>query len=185
MIASGLRAGLPPGHALGIAGECTQWGRIEAQRLHRVAASIGLPAPYGAWHDPADVGAADDAYRTVEAVWALALDTGAPLADAIDTVSTHIREDGAVRQRLDAQSAAPRASQRLLTLLPLLGPVLAVFVGADLVELYLASRAGTASVLVGLCLTAFGGWWTRSMVLAALAPRRYADIVRSRRGDTR
>lgn len=177
MVAAGLRAGLPPGDALGIARDCTAWGRAEADRLNRVADAIGLPTQSGGWQDPADPETARDAYRTLDAVWTLALDTGAPLADAVDTVSAHIREEGAVRERLQAQSAAPRTSQRLLTLLPLLGPVLALFIGADLVELYLASPAGTVSIAVGAALTVLGGWWSRSMVIAALAPRRYGDIA--------
>lgn len=184
MVASGLRAGLPPGEALMIAGECTSWGRAEAARLRRVADAIGLPTRTRGWQDPADTATANQAYRTLDAVWTLALDTGAPLADAIDSVSTHIREDGAVRDRLAAQASAPRTSQRLLTVLPLLGPVLALFIGADLIELYLASVAGTVSVVVGLCLTVVGGWWSRAMVVAALAPRRYTDIARGQRGGS-
>lgn len=185
MVASGLRAGLPPVHALGIAADCTDWGRSEAVRLHRVSAAIGLDAGTGAWQDPGDTATARDAYRTLDAVWTLALETGAPLADAIETVSAHIREEGAIRERLDAQSAAPRTSQRLLTFLPLLGPVLALFIGADLVELYFVSALGTVSVAVGLGLTVLGGWWSRSMVLTALAPRRYSDIAGAHPWDSR
>ena len=177
MVASALRSGLPPAEALGIAGECTDWGRSQAERLRRVAAAVGAPDGPSGWRDSHDSGAAADAYRTLDAVWTLALDTGAPLADALDTLSRHVRDEAAMRGRLDAQSAAPRTSQRLLTLLPLLGPVLALFIGVDVVDLYLASAAGAAAVVIGLALTVLGGWWSRSMVAAALAPRTYDEVT--------
>lgn len=174
IVASALRAGLPPAVALAVARDATHWGRCEAERVARVVARLDRGVvTASAWSLSSDEGAAADAYRTVGGVWDLALQTGGPLADAVDYLSGHLREQARLHGRLGALAAGPRASARLLTLLPLAGPALAVLVGADPQDLYLSSPAAGASAVIGLVLTAVGWRWSRAMVVRAARPRRY------------
>lgn len=178
IVAGGLRAGLTPGAALQVATDSTEWGRDERTRITRVTAALSdgrSTSP--AWREETDAGEASDAYRVVGAVWDLAIETGAPLAAAVLTVADHLREEARVAGRLNALAAGPRASQRLLTLLPVIGPVLAVLIGADPMDLYLTSPAGSVSAAIGLVLTVIGWRWSRSMVRAAAQPRRYGEVA--------
>jgi len=174
VVVSALRAGLPPLEALRIMAESTEWGRLEHRRVAGVCGRIAQGAPTRpAWTDPDGEGEVPDAYRIVGGVWDLAGRTGAPLADAVTQVAGHLREQARMRHRLDALAAAPRTSQRLLTLLPLVGPLLAVLVGADPMSLYASSPVAAGSALLGLALTAVGWRWSRRLVTAAARPRRY------------
>jgi tight adherence protein B len=174
VVASALRVGLSPAVAVAVARDATAWGRCEGERVERVRASLELGvATTSAWLLPSDEDAAADAYRMVGGVWDLALQTGGPLADAVDYLSGHLREQARLRGRLEALAAGPRASARLLTLLPLVGPALAVLIGADPQDLYLSSPAAGVSAVIGMALTAVGWRWTRAMVREAARPRRY------------
>ncbi|MFN2319836.1 MAG: type II secretion system F family protein [Dermatophilaceae bacterium] len=177
VVASALRAGLPPGVSLSIARGSTDWGRLEEARVTNVIDRLdrGLTT-CSAWLLPSDEGEAADAYRMVGSVWDLALQTGGPLAEAVDYLTDHLREQARLHGRLEALAAGPRASARLLTLLPLVGPALAVLVGADPRDLYLSSPVAGGSAIIGLALTAVGWRWSRAMVRKAARPRRYARI---------
>jgi len=181
VIVSGLRAGLPPAMALTIARDSTAWGRVEAERAAGVVARLGQGvATRSAWLQSSDEGPAADAYRTVGSVWDLALQTGGPLSDAVGYLTDHLREQSRLTGRLEALAAGPRASAGLLTLLPLVGPALAVVVGAHPQDLYLSSPVAGASVVTGLLLTGVGWRWSRAMVREAARPRRYATASHSR-----
>lgn len=174
VVVAALRAGLPPGDALHIMAESTEWGRVEQERVAHVCERVGQGAPTRpAWTEPGGEGKVSDAYRTVGGVWDLAGRTGAPLADALVQVADHLREQARMRDRLDALAAAPRTSQRLLTLLPLVGPVLAVLVGADPMALYASSPVAVGAAILGLVLNVVGWRWSRRLVAAAARPRPY------------
>lgn len=181
IVAAGLRAGLAPAEALKVAADSTVWGRDEADRVSRVVARVERgAATASAWVAPGDSRPAADCYRSVGSVWDLAQQTGGPLADAVHYVSEHLREQARLQGRLAALAAGPRASARLLTLLPLAGPVLAMMVGADPAQVYLSSPAAGASVVIGLGLTVVGWRWSRALVNEAARPRRYGS--RAHRG---
>jgi tight adherence protein B len=172
--AAALRAGLSPSAALALVADATAWGAREAVRVEAVRRRMALGRPTReAWCRPGDSRGEADAHHAVAGVWDLALQTGGPLADAVDDLAGHLREEARLRGRLEALAAGPRTSRRLLTVLPLAGPVLAVLIGADLGQLYASSIAGAASVLTGIALTGVGWWWSRSMVEAATRPRPY------------
>ena len=141
----------------------------------------GLPTT-PAWSTSSDDAAAADAYRVVGSVWDLALETGGPLADAVEDLTGHLREQVRLNGRLEALAAGPRASARLLTLLPVVGPALAVLIGADPADLYLSSPVASGSAVAGLMLTVLGWRWSRAMVRSAARPRRYAAVDPSGEG---
>lgn len=175
VVASALEVGLPATAALAAAGESTAWGIAESARLDRVITCLSQGSPTAAaWHAPSDHATATDAFRTVGGVWDLALQTGGPLAEAVRALSGHLREQSRLQGRLEVLAAGPRTSATVLTLLPLVGPAIAVVVGADPGRLYLATPLAGASATVGLLLTGAGWWWSKAMVERAARPPRYA-----------
>lgn len=177
-LAAALRAGLSPADALRVCASATEWGLQQPERMTQVARAVARGDPCGsAWHLPNDSREAEEAYRSLAAVWEVALDTGAPLAEALVTLSDQLREEARIRSRLDALAAAPRTSQRLLTLLPIVGPGLALLVGADPTHLYFSSSMGAVSAVAGVLLTVIGWRWSRAMVAAAVRPRSYAEAT--------
>lgn len=172
--AAALRAGLSPSAALSLVASATSWGGQETARVEAVAGRMrrGLPT-HDAWCRPGDAGSTLESYRAVASVWDLAVRTGGPLSDAVEDLATHLREEARLRGRLDALAAGPRTSRRLLSGLPLAGPVLAVLIGADAREMYTSTVFAMASVVTGLALTGLGWWWSRNLVERATRPRPY------------
>lgn len=102
---------------------------------------------------------------------------GAPLATSLERAAEHAEE------RIDAllgrQSAlaAPRATGRILSWLPLLGLGLGVLMGSDPVGVLTGSVLGALTGLLGLGLAFAGRRWT-----AALVHRAEVESMRSRTG---
>lgn len=102
---------------------------------------------------------------------------GAPLATSLERAAEHAEE------RIDAllgrQSAlaAPRATGRILSWLPLLGLGLGVLMGSDPVGVLTGSILGVLTGMLGLGLAFAGRRWT-----AALVHRAEAESIRSSTG---
>lgn len=107
--------------------------------------------------------------RVIARAWRLALTTGAPAAATTGAAAAAVRARVAAHQRTVAALAGPRASMRLLTLLPLGGPVLTAVVGLDPTGLY-AGGAARVSAGLGLGLTALGWWWASALLRRAARP---------------
>ena len=94
--------------------------------------------------------------------WALGLDCGAPLTEAVEASAGALRSASAAQRRAASARAGPRASMWLLTVLPLVGPIAALAIGADPVATF-GQPIAVGSVVVGLVLTALGWWWSRRL----------------------
>jgi tight adherence protein B len=178
-LAPALRAGLPPAAALRLV---TRSGAPSGPRpstsvpsgsgalddLAEAAAQGGPLAP--TWSAYADALSSSD-LRLVAAAWSLCDALGSPLAPTVATVADAVRRRRAVRQRIAAASAGPRATMRVLTALPLTGPLVALAVGVSPGDLY-AEPAGAASLVVGLVLLLLGRFWAGRLVGAVAAEPR-------------
>ena len=167
-LAPALRAGLPPVAALRlVASSSSADGPLPG--LGR-AAALGEPlAPI--WSSYAESTRSDD-LRLVAAAWSMCDTLGSPLATTVAAVSDVVRRRRVVRQRTAAALAGPRATMRVLTALPLSGPVLALAVGVSPGDLY-RPPAGLFSLVVGLVVLAFGRLWAARMIRAvSVEPRR-------------
>ncbi|MGA0945546.1 MAG: hypothetical protein ACO3UW_07235, partial [Candidatus Nanopelagicales bacterium] len=86
----------------------------------------------------------------------------AGLADALDRLVTQERRAEEVRRELDAHLAAPRATARMLALLPALGIGLGLVLGGDPLGWLLGTTIGWACLALGLVLVGIGlGWASR------------------------
>lgn len=168
-----VRAGVPPvaawshaasgaggdatGAAVLAAADAAAQGRPVADELRRRAA-----------HLPGDAG---DGLRSLASSWQVVELTGAPVADVLQRVADGLRDAADLRDARTAAMAAPRATARVLSVLPLIGLGLGELMGASPLQVLTGTTAGRVSGLVGLVLAATGAVWTRSLLRAAAGAR--------------
>lgn len=120
-----------------------RWGGDVVGALREDSRAIGRPLLAGA-----------------AACWSVAESSGAGLADALDRLVQQDRKAEEVRRQLGAHLAAPRATARMLAVLPLLGIALGFAIGGDPLGWLLGTSLGWACLGMGVGLTAVGLAWT-------------------------
>jgi tight adherence protein B len=101
--------------------------------------------------------------RLLAASWRIGAERGGTLASVLDDLATALRDQETTRQEIATQLAGPRATARLLAVLPLFGLFAATLLGADPVAFLVGTVPGLACLLVGLGLNATGLWWTHRL----------------------
>lgn len=112
----------------------------------------------------------------VSRAWRLSVEAGVPLADAIDVGVELLRADRRAASQLEVALAGPRATIRVLTLLPLAGPLLGAAFGVSPAA-WLSSPISVASVLAGVALMGFGRWWCARLIAGVSRAPDGADPV--------
>ena len=153
-VVADVRAGQPPERAL---------SRALADRDMSLAPRTLAAARWGgdvvgALRDDARV-CAQPLLASAAACWSVAAMQGAGLADALDRLVAQDRRAEEVRRQLEAHLAAPRATARMLALLPAIGLVLGIAVGGDPIGWLLGTPLGVTSLVLGLLLIALGLLW--------------------------
>lgn len=141
-----VRAGADPAVAWSVAGE--------------VVAGTDL-APGG---PAASADASSVTGRAVSAAWRLADRTGAPLADTLDNLCVGLRQQAEVAAVVDGELAAPRATARLLAVLPLAGIAIGELIGASPLRVLVSSPLGRCCAAAGVLLLVIGQLWMRACV---------------------
>jgi tight adherence protein B len=147
------RTALGPGRLDGLVGELVSTGR-RAEPLAPV------------WSQWADRLGSDE-LRFVARAWALTEDTGAPLANALETSLDVVGARRRAADRVAAAAAGPRASMLVLLLLPLSGPLVGLACGIGPRTLYLSSPAATGSLFAGVVLAGLARWWSARILARA------------------
>jgi tight adherence protein B len=150
-LAAELSSGLPPTVALfRAAGDPPVWPSA--------AAAVRMGG------DVADGLRADARRRPVlgqlAACWQVAAQTGSGLAVSVEQLARSARRAEQVRGELEGQLAAPRATARVLTALPLVGIGFGMLLGADPVGWLVGSAVGRLCLGAGALLTVAGAVWT-------------------------
>jgi tight adherence protein B len=99
------------------------------------------------------------ALRSVAAGWQIAGRTGASLAGVVEHVVEGIRDDDAARGEVEASLGPPRATARLLAVLPVAGIALGSSLGADPVNVLLLTSVGHVCLGLGVILALLGLMW--------------------------
>jgi len=94
----------------------------------------------------------------------LSTSAGVPLADAWAAAAAVLREHEALRRKVAVALAGPRATMRVLTLLPLAGPLVGLVFGIDPWHLYVGSPLAITCMVLGLGLMFLGRWWCTRLV---------------------
>jgi tight adherence protein B len=159
VMATELRAGRPPPRAL-------EHGMAVLPELANVVASarLGGDVPDALRKIANRPGAA--ALRSVAAGWQIATRTGASLAGVVENVVSGIRDDDAARLEVEASLGPPRATARLLALLPVAGLALGSSIGADPLRILLFNGFGRVCLGVGVLLALLGMLWVERIAAA-------------------
>ncbi len=155
-LAAEVEAGLPPHEALVRAGGSPAvWPR--AARHARGGGDVRAALLEDAADQPV--------LAPLAACWSIA-SRGSGLADAVRQLAATARASEDVRVEMEGQLAGPRATARLLSLLPLVGMGLGIMLGADPLGWLLSTGPGRLCLVAGVLLTALGAWWTARVASA-------------------
>jgi tight adherence protein B len=151
-LAAELRAGQPASTALERAGT-GHWPQAVA--ASRLGGDVGEALRIDAQAVPTLMGLA--------ACWTVAAQAGSGLADAITRLADAARVEEDVRVQLEAQLAGPRATARMLGLLPVIGLLIGSSLGGDPLAWLTRTPAGLVCLAAGIAFTALGIAWTGSI----------------------
>lgn len=115
------------------------------------------------------------AWRALAASWVVAAASGAPLAPALDAFAVALRDRAAAQRDIAVALASPRATARVVLVLPFVAVLLALLMGVDLVEAA-AHPLGAASIVIGLALAGLARVWMRRLLRAAQPPPPTAGL---------
>lgn len=159
-VAMALRAGTTPDRAVRVAGH--EVGQPWRDVLADVGAALAQGRDAGGvWRRAA--GEHPEA-AFLAGAWTLSERLGTPLAPTTSVAAEVLRARLAVRRRLDAASAGPRATMVMLTALPAVGPLAGLAFGLAPWQVVTHSAVTLASVGVGALLTV-AGWLLCRVVL--------------------
>ena len=160
VLASYLRVGQVPSEALRLAAADSPV-LVEGARILQIGGDVS--AIWQAQSQrPGCAGLAD-----LARAWQVATSTGAPLSASLEQVAAALAADQSLRAVVAGELSAPRATGKLMAVLPLLGVGLGYVLGGDPVQWLLAGPLGWACLLAGLVLAAAGVTWIERLAAAA------------------
>ena len=162
MVAAQVRAGAEPSAAWAVAVDVAG-AELPVTDPESVLRSLA-DSPPGRWHPRRRETVVPNAARAAAAAWRLAQRTGAPLGDLLDAVCASLRDHRSDLAAVEASLAAPRATVRILLVLPLAGIGLGQLVGAQPVDVLLTTAAGRTSGLLAGVLLVVGRLWMGRLV---------------------
>ncbi len=151
-----------------------QSGQAPAVALTRAAGiPPAWPTAMAAVHMGADVADAlrvDSAIHPVlgqlAACWEVAAHTGSGLGRAVSMLAESARTREELEATLSAELASARATTRVLSLLPVVGILMGIGMGADPIGWLIGNPMGLLCAGGGLLLTGAGWLWSRQLVRA-------------------
>ncbi|GAB98239.1 tight adherence protein B [Kineosphaera limosa] len=167
-IGAALTAGLGPADALVLVSDSRATLGTRRNALDAALPALVLRARMGeslstGWREVADdVGSPQ--LRMLGRAWALSEASGAPLSTTATTVAELLRADRDRQAKAAAAVAGAKATQQILTILPLAAPLLGLMMGVDLVAAYTQNPLIMACVALGIALVFVGRWWISRMV---------------------
>ena len=109
----------------------------------------------------------EHAWFGLAAAWQVATQAGAPLAGCLRELAASLRELAQVQRDLEVALAAPRATARLVMVLPLIGVVFGSLMGFDSLHTLFATVPGWVCLGGGALLMLAAAGWNRALVRRA------------------
>lgn len=152
VIANQVRVGRIPAEALALAAEDAPVLAV-ASRVQRNGGDV-VAALLGQALRPGCRG-----LRDLARAWQVGTRTGAPMADLLDQVASALRADQSVERTIASELAGPRATGRVMAVLPLCGIGLGYLLGGDPIGFLLAGPLGWGCLIGGAVFAACGVLW--------------------------
>ncbi len=159
-LAAELRAGLSAATALEHA--CRPWPELSPAVS---AARLGTDVTGALRQCAAAPGA--ESLRVVAAGWEVAGRSGAALAVVLERVAAGLRSDDEARAEVVAALGPPRATAKMLAVLPVFGLGLGMSMGAQPIQFLLHTGVGALCLILGVSLALVGVFWVERLALAA------------------
>ena len=151
-LASQIQVGRTPSEALrSAAGDCPVL--VEASESQQLGGDVPSVWRISATQ-PGHGGLAD-----LSRAWQVSTQTGAPLAHSLQQVSAALTADVALRTVIAAELAAPRASGKIMAVLPFCGLGMGYLLGGDPLHFLFSSPYGWVCLVLGVGLAATGVLW--------------------------
>jgi tight adherence protein B len=177
-----LAAGVAPASALGYVAEGSS-GTITPQ-LTEIAARAARGDSIG----PAIVAVSETtvrseapAWRALAAAWIVATDAGAPLAATLAEFAATLRALAQNERDLRTALAAPAATARLVSVLPVIGVLFGLALGFDTLGTLFTTVPGIVCLVVGVLLMLAARHWNRRLIASArptdLSPGLGLDLM--------
>jgi tight adherence protein B len=160
VLAAHLRVGQLPGEALALAA-------IDCPLLRdaRDAHQLGGDVPR-VWRQqagrPGQAGLGD-----LARAWQVSVQTGAPMAGPLDQVAASLLSDQSLRSVVDGELSAPRATGKVMAVLPGCGIGLGYLLGGDPIHWLLGGPLGWGCLLAGVVLACLGVLWIEALARQA------------------
>ncbi len=106
----------------------------------------------------------DPLLLSLAALWQVCEGSGGALAAALDRLVDGARQTAAVRREISSQLAGPRATMRVLAVLPGFGMLLGLGIGVNPLGFLLGSFVGWCCLTVAMLLEVAGVVWMRRLV---------------------
>jgi tight adherence protein B len=159
-IASQVRVGRVPGEALAAA--AADWPVLG---LADRARALGGDVPDTLLRQsraPGCSGLAD-----LARAWRLSSETGAPMAGVLDQVALALRRDESLHRTVAAELAGPRATAKVMAVLPVCGVGMGYLLGGRPIEFLLEGPLGWGCLLGGVVLASAGVLWVDRLARVA------------------
>jgi tight adherence protein B len=155
-LASHLRVGQVPGEALSLAAvDCP------VLRDARDAHQLGGDVPRVWRHQSGRAGHAG--LGDLARAWQVSVQTGAPMAGPLEQVATSLSADQSLRAVVDSELSAPRATGKVMAVLPGCGVGLGYLLGGDPIGWLLGGPLGWGCLLAGVVLACLGVFWIEAL----------------------
>ncbi len=105
--------------------------------------------------------------RAVAAGWEVAHQSGAALATVLERIAAGLRSDDEARSEVTACLGPPRATARLLAVLPVFGLALGSSMGARPITFLLSTNVGLLCLGLGSALACLGIFWVERLAASA------------------
>jgi tight adherence protein B len=148
-LAAELRAGVPPGSALGVASEL--YGS------NTMSATMALGGDAATAYSQSDH--ETQLERSIAVAWSATQSTGVALAEVIEQLAEGELAARTIQRALTVEVSGPKHSARVVAGLPGLGLIFAMLLGADPLSWLLTTSAGLGTLTVGLVLNGVGALW--------------------------
>jgi tight adherence protein B len=166
-IAAEVRSGQPAGRALVTAGQLMPEEPRAALALCFAAASQGVEGELSQLLVAAAASPGLAGLSRLAACWQVAAGAGSALAPALDRIADGLQDEIDVRLDIVTALAAPRATVRLLAVLPAIGLGLGTLIGADPFSFLFGSPIGFGCLVGAVVLDLAGMAWARRIAIAA------------------
>lgn len=121
------------------------------------------------------------AWNALAAVWFVAVESGAPLADCLRSTSAAFRSLAQTQRDLSVALAGPASTARLVSVLPAIGLLFGAGLGFDTLRTLFATPPGWSCLMVGVALMLGARLWNRRMIRRATptdaSPGLVVDLI--------